>query len=174
MREFGLAKVRSGSFAAGSAETACPQMSALHLPTVNRGAEPSRDVLSAGHCAHLRRSAGPDAPWPRFMAAAARCRLSGAAGSGLMPLASLHQQCQGGRPGYRSRLVVLDFRNGVIRVAPTGSKASPSVRYAFNGDRICASQRTDAMCQKATWHVSRQRLLLGGQGLHDFARAVDE
>ena len=28
MREFGLAKVRSGSFAAGSAETACPQMSA--------------------------------------------------------------------------------------------------------------------------------------------------
>ena len=25
-----------------------------------------------------------------------------------------------------------------------GSKASPNVRYAFNGDRICASQRTDA------------------------------
>src|SRR5262249_21614155 len=36
-----------------------------------RGAEPSRDVLSAGHGAHLRRSAGPDAPWPRSMAAAA-------------------------------------------------------------------------------------------------------
>ena len=35
----------------------------------------------------------------------------------------------------------------VIRVAPTGSKASPNVRYAFNSDRICASQRTDAMCQ---------------------------
>jgi uncharacterized protein YydD (DUF2326 family) len=35
----------------------------------------------------------------------------------------------------------------VIRVAPTGSKASPNVRYAFNGDRICASQRTDTMCQ---------------------------
>jgi hypothetical protein len=35
---------------------------------------------------------------------------------------------------------------GVIRVAPTGSKASPNVRYAFNSDRICASQRTDAMC----------------------------
>lgn len=39
----------------------------------------------------------------------------------------------------------------VIRVAPTGSKASPNVRYAFNGDRICASQRTDAMCQEATY-----------------------
>jgi hypothetical protein len=38
----------------------------------------------------------------------------------------------------------------VIRVAPTGSKASPNVRYAFNGDRICASQRTDAMCQQQT------------------------
>jgi hypothetical protein len=36
----------------------------------------------------------------------------------------------------------------VNRVAPTGSKASPNVRYAFNGDRICASQRTDAMCQQ--------------------------
>ena len=31
---------------------------------------------------------------------------------------------------------------GVIRVAPTGSKASPNVRYVFNGDRIWASQRT--------------------------------
>ena len=30
-----------------------------------------------------------------------------------------------------------------------GSKALPNVRYAFNGDRICASQRTDAMCQFA-------------------------
>jgi len=39
----------------------------------------------------------------------------------------------------------------VIRVAPTGSKASPNVRYAFNGDRMCASQRTDAMCQEATY-----------------------
>jgi hypothetical protein len=28
---------------------------------------------------------------------------------------------------------------GVIRVAPTGSNASPNVRYAFNSDRICAS-----------------------------------
>ena len=37
----------------------------------------------------------------------------------------------------------------VICVAPTASKASPNV-YAFNGDRICASQRTDAMCQSAT------------------------
>ena len=32
----------------------------------------------------------------------------------------------------------------VIRVAPTGSKAAPNVRYAFNSDRICASQRTEA------------------------------
>jgi hypothetical protein len=38
----------------------------------------------------------------------------------------------------------------VIRVAPTGSNASPNVRYAFNSDRICASQRTDAMCQFPT------------------------
>ena len=37
---------------------------------------------------------------------------------------------------------------GVMRVAPTVSKASPNVRYAFNGDRICASQRTDAMCRE--------------------------
>ena len=42
----------------------------------------------------------------------------------------------------------LDVSFGVIRVAPTGSKASPNVRYAFNSDRICASQRTDAMYQK--------------------------
>jgi hypothetical protein len=33
----------------------------------------------------------------------------------------------------------------VIRIAPTGSKASPNVRYAFNSDRLCASQRIDAM-----------------------------
>ena len=46
----------------------------------------------------------------------------------------------------------------VIRVAPTASKASPNVRYAFNGDRICASQRTDTMCQEATYAV-RQVLL---------------
>ena len=39
---------------------------------------------------------------------------------------------------------------GVIRVAPTGSKASPNVRYVFNGDRICASQRTDAMGQRTS------------------------
>src|SRR5207342_564305 len=43
----------------------------------------------------------------------------------------------------------------VIRVAPTGSKASPNVRYAFNNDRICASQRTDAMCQEATYASQR-------------------
>ena len=40
-----------------------------------------------------------------------------------------------------------DVRYGVIHVAPTGSKASPNVRYAFNSDRICASQQTDTMCQ---------------------------
>ena len=41
---------------------------------------------------------------------------------------------------------------GVMRVAPTGNKASPNVRYAFNGDRICASQRTDAMCHTGCRH----------------------
>ena len=45
---------------------------------------------------------------------------------------------------------------GVTRVAPTGSKASPNVRYAFNGDRICASQRTDAMC-----HLGDSRVRAG-------------
>jgi hypothetical protein len=39
------------------------------------------------------------------------------------------------------------MRGMTNRVAPTGSKASPNVRYAFNSDRICASQRTDAMGQ---------------------------
>jgi hypothetical protein len=29
-----------------------------------------------------------------------------------------------------------------------GSKASPNVRNAFNSDRICAPQRTDAKCQQ--------------------------
>ena len=43
----------------------------------------------------------------------------------------------------------------VIRVAPTGSKASPNVRYAFNGDRICVSQRTDAKCHERT-HALQQ------------------
>jgi hypothetical protein len=60
--------------------------------------------LSAGHGAHLRRSAGPDAPWPRSMAAAARCRLSRAAGSGLMPLASSTT------PGRAARLPPSHFR----------------------------------------------------------------
>ena len=41
-------------------------------------------------------------------------------------------------------------KSRVIRVAPTGSKASPNVRYAFNGDQIRASQRTDAKCQEET------------------------
>ena len=38
----------------------------------------------------------------------------------------------------------------VNRIASTASKASPNVRYAFNGDRICASQRTDTMCHNRT------------------------
>jgi len=42
----------------------------------------------------------------------------------------------------------------VIRVAPTAREASPNVRYAFNGDRICASQRTDVMCQRETSRVA--------------------
>jgi hypothetical protein len=29
-----------------------------------------------------------------------------------------------------------------------GQQGFVDVRYAFNGDRICASQRTDAMCHK--------------------------
>jgi hypothetical protein len=40
-----------------------------------------------------------------------------------------------------------DCPDRVIRVALTGSKASPNVRYAFNSDGICASQRTDAKGQ---------------------------
>jgi len=28
-----------------------------------------------------------------------------------------------------------------------GQQGFADVRYAFNGDRICASQQTDAMCQ---------------------------
>src|SRR5882672_7232498 len=35
------------------------------------------------------------------------------------------------------------------------SKASPNVRYAFNGDRLCASQRTDAMCQQRPLPLSQ-------------------
>jgi hypothetical protein len=32
-----------------------------------------------------------------------------------------------------------------------GQQGLPNVRYAFNSDRICASQRTDAMGQEATY-----------------------
>jgi hypothetical protein len=42
--------------------------------------------------------------------------------------------------------MLFDVRSGPF-AASTGSKASPNVRYAFNGDRLCASQRTDTMCQ---------------------------
>jgi hypothetical protein len=74
-----------------------------------RDAEPSHIVLSAGHGGHLRRSVSPDAPWPRSMAAAARCRLSRAAGSGLMPLPS--STTPGRAAKLPPSLVVLDFRN---------------------------------------------------------------
>ena len=56
-----------------------------------------------------------------------------------------------------SRPAASDRQLWVIRVAPTGSKASPNVRYAFNSDRICASQQTDAMCQEATFAQSSRR-----------------
>lgn len=39
-----------------------------------RGAEPSYLILSPGHGAYLRRSAGPDAAWSCSVAAAARHR----------------------------------------------------------------------------------------------------
>jgi len=45
---------------------------------------------------------------------------------------------------YARPKVAAPHLDSTIRVAPTSSKASPNVRYAFNGDRICASQRTDA------------------------------
>jgi hypothetical protein len=32
-----------------------------------------------------------------------------------------------------------------------GQQGFADVRYAFNGDRICASQRTDAMCHEETF-----------------------
>ena len=114
-----------------------------------RGAEPSRDVLSAGHGAHLRRSAGPDAPWPRFMAAAARCRPSRAAGSGLMPLASSTTPRRAARlpPSPSSaRLPQWGHSRRSNR-----QQDFADVRYAFNNDRLCASRRTDAMCQEATY-----------------------
>ena len=75
-----------------------------------RRAEHSRDSLSAGHGADLRRAAGPDAPWPRSVAAAARRRRDRPAGRGLMPLASSTQVRAARLP---PSLVVLDFRNGV-------------------------------------------------------------
>jgi hypothetical protein len=54
-------------------------------PCVRR-AEPSHLILSAGHGAHLRRSAGPDAPWPRSMAAAASRCLDRPSGGSVTPL----------------------------------------------------------------------------------------
>jgi len=44
---------------------------------------------------------------------------------------------------------------GLIRVVPTGSKASRHVRYASNSTTVDASQRTDAMCHNRT-HAPQQ------------------
>jgi len=95
-----------------------------------RGAEPSHVVLSAGHGAHLRRSAGPDAPWPRSMAAAARCRLSRAAGGGLMPLVSSTT------PGEGGQVTTLPLRSrhsitSSARASSVGGTSKPSARAVF-------------------------------------------
>jgi len=44
----------------------------------------------------------------------------------------------------------------VIRVTSTQPLASPDVRFASNTDRIGASQRTVAMCHKATYAVQQK------------------
>ena len=109
-----------------------------------RGAEPSRGVLSAGHGAHLRRSAGPDAPWPRFMAAAARCPLSRAAGSGLMPLASSTTPRRAARlPPSPSSARLPQWGHSRRSDGQQGFAECPlCLQWRPN----CASQRTDAMC----------------------------
>ena len=56
-------------------------------PVGLRGAEPPHHILSAGDDTHLRRPAGPDAPWPRPVAAAAGACFEWPTGGGLMPLA---------------------------------------------------------------------------------------
>jgi hypothetical protein len=57
-----------------------------------------------------------------------------------------HRQSKEADNRYVRPTATAPHLDSTIRVAPTGSKASPNVRYAFNGDRICASRRTDAMC----------------------------
>jgi hypothetical protein len=42
-----------------------------------------------------------------------------------------------------------------------GQQGFADVRYAFNGDRICASQRTDAKCHKATYAVQQVLVAFG-------------
>jgi hypothetical protein len=49
---------------------------------------------------------------------------------------------------------------GVNRVAPTGSKASPNVRYAFNSDRIGAPPQS-----AASGHSTKSLCDIGGCGL---------
>ena len=44
---------------------------------------------------------------------------------------------------YCANVLGAECRLWVIRVAPTGSKASPNVRYDFNGDQIlCVNEPT--------------------------------
>jgi hypothetical protein len=43
--------------------------------------------------------------------------------------------------------LIVDWSKWVIRVAPTGSKTSPNVRYAFNSDRIGAPPQSAASGQ---------------------------
>jgi hypothetical protein len=40
-----------------------------------------------------------------------------------------------------------------------GQQGFADVRYAFNGDRICASQRTDAMCHKRSLQIEISAVL---------------
>ncbi len=56
-------------------------------PPCPRRAEHSHHILSAGNDTHLRCPAGPDAPWPRSVAAAVGDRLERPTGRGVMPLA---------------------------------------------------------------------------------------
>ena len=64
---------------------------------------------------------------------------------------------------YARPKVAAPHLDSTIRVAPTGSKASPNVRYAFNGDRICGrneqtpcaiSRHWDHRCDRASRGMS--------------------
>ena len=52
-----------------------------------------------------------------------------------------------------------------------GQQGFADVRYAFNGDRICASQRTDAICQEAT-SAGVTRIAGGGKARADLQNRV--